>query len=158
MRSLGGVGAGNGLGVGYLEVGDGLRVLVVSRVVRCRRMRMVRMGLGLHLIGEDRLELHLLVVLRDSLPDVLAVLGLDEVHELLGVLANDDGPEVASNVVPGDAVSVLVVHDGEAGLIVVLLKTLDGHADVELGVDGTFLLALEVVGLRLAGLSGEAPE
>jgi len=37
-------------------------------------------------------------------------------------------PEVAGLVVPLDAVVVLVVEDGEAGLVVELLQPLDGDA------------------------------
>jgi hypothetical protein len=60
-------------------------------------------------------------------------------------------PEVASNIVPGDIVVVLVVEDGQAGLVVELLQAFDGDADVELGRDRTLANALVVVRLRLAG-------
>ena len=106
---------------------------------------------GLDLVEPDGLELDGALALLDLLGDVDLVGALDEVHELVGVLADDDGAEVAGDVVPGDALGVLVVEDGEAGLVVVLLEALDGHADVELGLDGALLEALVVVGLGEAG-------
>ena len=60
---------------------------------------------------------------------------------------------MASNVVPFDAIAVLVVEDGQAGFVVVLLKAFDGHADVEFGLDGAFLDTFKVV-----GLGGSAPK
>jgi len=57
---------------------------------------------------------------------------------------------VASNIVPGDVVVVLVVEDGETGLVVELLKAFDGDADVKLGGDRTLKDALVVVGLGLS--------
>ena len=60
---------------------------------------------------------------------------------------------MASNVVPFDAIAVLVVEDGQAGFVVVLLEAFDGDADVEFGIDGTFLDTFKVV-----GLGGSAPE
>ena len=54
---------------------------------------------------------------------------------------------MASHIVPGDVIVVLVVEDGQACFVVVLLKTLDGDADVELGGDRTLRDALVVVGL-----------
>ena len=59
-------------------------------------------------------------------------------------------PEVASNIVPGDVVVVLVVEGSQTSLVVVLLKTLDGDADVELGRDGSLQDSLVVVRLGLA--------
>ena len=59
-------------------------------------------------------------------------------------------PEVASNIVPGDVVVVLVVEGSQTSLVVVLLKTLDGDADVELGGDGSLQDSLVVVRLGLA--------
>ena len=56
------------------------------------------------------------------------------------------------NVVPGDAVPVLVVEDGETGLVVELLKALDRHTDVELGLDRALGQTLVVV-----WLSGSTP-
>jgi hypothetical protein len=59
-------------------------------------------------------------------------------------------PEVASDIVPSDIVVVLVVEDGQAGLVVELLQAFDGDADVELGRDRALANALVVVRLRLA--------
>ena len=73
---------------------------------------------------------------------------LDQLDELVAVLADNDGPEVAGGVVPHDAVVVLVVEHGQAGLVVELLEALDRDPDVVGRVDGAFLLALPVVGLR----------
>ena len=117
-----------------------------------------RRGLGGHigsgrsdLVGHDRLQFYLPVLLRllDLVGHVLAVLALDQIHQLLRVFANDDGSEVAGDVVPGDAVVVLVVLGGQTRLVVVLLQALDGHANVELGVDGASLATLVIVGLPL---------
>jgi len=58
---------------------------------------------------------------------------------------------------PLDAVVVLVVQHGQAGLVVELLQTLDGDAYVVLRLDRTLLDALIVVRLRLALLSALAP-
>ena len=60
---------------------------------------------------------------------------------------------MASNVVPFDAITVLVVEDGQAGFVVVLLEAFDSHADVEFGLNGTLLDAFKVV-----GLGGSTPE
>ena len=60
---------------------------------------------------------------------------------------------MASNVVPFDAIAVLVVEDGQAGFVVVLLEAFNSHADVELGLDGTLLDTFKVV-----GLGGSAPK
>ena len=57
---------------------------------------------------------------------------------------------MASNIVPGDVVVVLVVEGSQTSLVVVLLKTLDGDADVELGRDGSLQDSLVVVRLGLA--------
>ena len=56
---------------------------------------------------------------------------------------------------PSDVVVVLVVEDGEAGLVVELLKAFDGDADVELGGDRTFKDTLVVVGLGLSSSKRE---
>ena len=77
-------------------------------------------------------------------------MNLDKVDELLRVLADDDSAGVASHVVPCDAVAVLVVLDGQAGLVVVLLETLDGQADVVLSLDRALADSLVVVGLAAA--------
>ena len=69
-----------------------------------------------------------------------------------------DLPEVTGDIVPGNAIIIFIVEDSEARLVVELLETLDGDADVVLGVDGPVLDALEVVGLPLALLAGVAPE
>ena len=59
-------------------------------------------------------------------------------------------PEVTGLVVPLDAIVVLVVEGSQTSLVVVLLKTLDGDADVELGGDGSLQDSLVVVRLGLA--------
>ena len=51
---------------------------------------------------------------------------------------------------PGHAVVVLVVQDGETGLVVELLQALDGDADVVLGINGSLLDSLIVIRLRLS--------
>ena len=51
---------------------------------------------------------------------------------------------------PGHAVVVLVVEHGQAGLVVELLETLDGDADVVLSIDGSLLYSLIVIRLRLS--------
>lgn len=86
------------------------------------------------------------------------LLRLDESYELVTILTDDHGPEMASSVVPGHPVVVLVVEDRQTGLVVKLLETLDGDADVVSRVDGTLLLALPVVGLRGSQFSAVAPE
>ena len=50
---------------------------------------------------------------------------------------------------PDDSVIVFVVEDGQTGLVMELLETLDGDADVVLGVDGPLLDSLVVVRLGL---------
>jgi len=60
--------------------------------------------------------------------------------------------------VPGNTIIVLVVEHGQAGLVVELLETLDGDADVVLSVDGSLLDTFVVVRLRLPLLSSPAPE
>jgi hypothetical protein len=57
---------------------------------------------------------------------------------------------VTSNIVPRDVVVVLVVEDGEAGLVVELLKAFDGDADVELGGDRALKDTLVIVRLGLS--------
>ena len=98
----------------------------------------------------------------------------DQVDQLVAVLADNHRskrvlsafhfvaashlPVVTGNVVPADAVVIFVVEDSQARLVMELLQSLDGDADVVLGVDGPVLDALEVVGLPLALLAGVAPE
>ena len=62
------------------------------------------------------------------------MLGLDSLHLQVGVLADDPGPEVAGHVVPLDAVVVLVVEDGQAGLVIELLQTLHCQSAVVLHI------------------------
>lgn len=50
---------------------------------------------------------------------------------------------------PSDSLSIGIVLDGEASLVMVLLQALNRNSNVKLGVDGTLLQALVVV--RLAG-------
>ena len=54
---------------------------------------------------------------------------------------------MASHIVPRDVIVVLVVEDGQAGLVVELLKPFNGDANVKLGWDGTLKDALVIVGL-----------
>ena len=65
---------------------------------------------------------------------------------------------MAGNVVPLDTVSIFVIKDGQASLVVELLEALDGDANVVVSLDGPFLDALVVVRLRDAALSGGGPE
>ena len=58
---------------------------------------------------------------------------------------------------PDHSVIVLVIENGEAGLVVELLQALDGDADVVLGVDGSLLDPLVVVRLRNSSLSSGRP-
>ena len=93
--------------------------------------------------------------LADGRPRVLPERPLEQ---LVRVLADEHGPLVAGDVVPLDAVAVAVVEDGEAGLVVPLLKVLHGEAAVVLHVlEGARLVALVVVGLRPLQLSGTRP-
>ena len=57
---------------------------------------------------------------------------------------------MACNVVPDDSVIVFVVEDGQTGLVMELLETLDGDADVVLSVDRSLLDSLIVIWLRLS--------
>ena len=64
---------------------------------------------------------------------------------------------MTSNVVPLDAIAVLVVEHRQAGLVVELLQPLDGDADVVLGLDGPLLDSLVIVRLRNSSLSCGRP-
>ena len=76
----------------------------------------------LDLVYPDALQLDLFVALLELVLDVRSrVLALDQLHQLIGILADYDGPEVTGNVVPGDAVVVGVVEGGQAGFVMVLL-------------------------------------
>jgi len=55
--------------------------------------------------------------------------------------------------VPLDPISVLVVEDSQACLVVELLQPFDGNANVVLCLDGTLLDPLVVVRLRDPSLS-----
>ena len=57
---------------------------------------------------------------------------------------------MTGHVVPGHAVAVLVIEDGQAGLVVELLQPLDGDADVVLSIDGSLLDSLIVIRLRFS--------
>ena len=57
---------------------------------------------------------------------------------------------MACNVVPDDSIIVFVVEDGQTGLVMELLETLDGDADVVLGINGSLLDSLIVIRLRLS--------
>jgi len=96
--------------------------------------------------------------LLSLLRDVHSLLGGDQFDELVTVLADNDGPGVAGHVMPDHAVVVFVIEDNQAGLVVELLQSLDGDADVVLCIDWTLLDSLVVIGLRLAFLSSPAPE
>ena len=61
-----------------------------------------------------------------------------------------DLPEVTGDIVPGNAIIIFIVEDSEARLVVELLETLDGDADVVLGVDGALLDPLVVIRLRFS--------
>lgn len=106
----------------------------------------------------QRVHVHLVCALLSEVLHVHTLLGLDEGYELVAVLADDDGPEVAGGVVPGHSVLVLIVEDGQASLVVELLKSLNGDTDVVRRVNGTLLVALPVVRLWLSFFSGVAPE
>lgn len=112
---------------------------------------------GLDLIQPNGLDLQGLLALFDLIRDVHAIRALDELHQLVGILANNHRPKMAGHVVPGNALPVLVVEDGETGLVVILLQALDGDADVKLGLDRSFGETLKVVGLRVATLSHGTP-
>jgi len=86
------------------------------------------------------------------------LLGGDELDELVAVLTHNDRPEVTGHVMPGHSVTVLVIEDGQAGLVMELLQPLDGDADVVLSIDGALLDALIVIRLGLPFLSSPAPE
>ena len=93
--------------------------------------------------------------LADGRPRVLPERPLEE---LVRVLADEHGAGVAGDVVPLDAVAVVVVEDGEARLVVPLLQVLHGEAAVVLHVlEGARLVALVVVGLRPLQLTGSRP-
>ena len=77
----------------------------------------------------------------------------NQVDELVAVLTDDDRAEVARHIVPLDTISVLVVEDSEAGLVVELLQSLNGDPNVVLSFDGSLLDALMVVRLVDARLS-----
>ena len=62
---------------------------------------------------------------------------------------------MTGNIVPRDVVIVLVVEDGETGLVVELLKAFDGDADVKLGGDRALEDALVVVGLGFSSSKRE---
>ena len=51
---------------------------------------------------------------------------------------------------PDHAVVVLVVEDGQTGLVVELLQPLDGDANVVLSIDGSLLDSLIVIRLRFS--------
>lgn len=128
---------------------------------RRRRSGGAGVSVRLDFVHQDGFEFggrNTLVAILDLVGNVLTVLGLDEREELVGVFANDDGTEMASGVVPRDAVVVLVVEDRQASFVVVLLQALDRHADVEFSLDRTLFDAFEVIRLGFARLSGETPE
>merc|ERR1712117_957820 len=86
-----------------------------------------------------------------------ALLGGNQVDQLVGILAHNHRPEVTSDVVPIDPIAVLVVEHRQAGLVVELLQPLDGDADVVLGLDGPLLDSLVIVRLRNSSLSSGRP-
>jgi len=90
--------------------------------------------------------------------NINTLLRSNEVDQLVAVLAHDDRSVVTSNVVPPDALPVLVVHDGQTGLIMELLKTLHGDPNVIVGLDGSLLDTLVVVRLGYPSFSSGAPE
>ena len=51
---------------------------------------------------------------------------------------------------PGNAIIIFIVEDSEARLVVELLETLDGDADVVLSIDGSLLDSLIVIRLRFS--------
>ena len=63
---------------------------------------------------------------------------------------------MTGHVVPDHAVVVLVVEDGQTGLVVELLQPLDGYADVVLSIDGALLYSLIVIRLRFSFPASES--
>lgn len=106
----------------------------------------------------QRINIHSVGALLSEVLHVHALLCLDEGYELVTVLADDDGPEVAGRVVPSDPVVELVVEDGEASFIVELLKALDCDSNIVRGVDWSLLVTLPVVWLWLSFFSRVAPK
>ena len=98
----------------------------------------------------QRINIYGIGPLLSLLGDVNSLLGGDQFDELVTVLADNDGPGVAGHVMPGYSVVVFVIEDNQAGLVVELLQSLDGDADVVLCIDWTFLDSLVVIWLRLA--------
>jgi hypothetical protein len=74
------------------------------------------------------------------------------------VAAKDSIPEVTGHVMPLDPIAVLVVQDGEAGLVMELLQPLNGDPDVVVRLDRPLLDPLVVVRLGDPSLSCGGPE
>jgi len=90
--------------------------------------------------------------------DVHALLRGYQIDQLVAVLANNYRSEVASDVMPLDSLAVLVVEDGQTGLVMELLQPLDGDPNVVICRDRPLINALKVVRLRSSLLSAGRPE
>jgi len=108
----------------------------------------LRQSINIYSVGAD----------LDLISHINSILCSDEPDELVTVLTDNDGPEMAGYVVPGDAVVVFIVEGGQASLVMELLQPLDSDTDIVLCLDGSLPDALLVVRLGLPGLSGCAPE
>lgn len=64
---------------------------------------------------------------------------------------------MAGNVVPRNAVIVLVVQNSQASLVMVFLKAFDGDTDIKFSLDGTFFETFEVVWLRSSRFASATP-
>jgi hypothetical protein len=102
------------------------------------------------LLGNDCVGIDQAAVftLFDGAGHIDSVLLLHKCDELVRILADNDGSIMAGNVVPLDTIIVLVVHRGEASLVVEFLKTFNGHTNVEFGINGALLDAFIIVWLR----------
>jgi len=105
----------------------------------------------------QRVNVYCVSALFELIADINSFLRVNKINKLIAVLANDDRSEVAGDVMPLDAVIVLVVQYRQTGLVVELLQALNSDSNIVFCFDRSLLNTLVIVGLGLAVFSSGAP-
>jgi len=108
-------------------------------------------------VGE-RVNIYSVGTLVSLISHINTLLCSYQVYQLVAVLADDYRPSMTGHVVPLNAIPVLVVVHGQAGLVVELLQPLDGDPNVVVGLYGALLDTLVIVRLGFSCFSSGTPE
>jgi len=163
----------------------------VELVLLCELHRRVHRGIchRLLLLGDRRgwgsnwqlgkgIDVNSISSLLELISHINTLLGCNQINQLIAVFTDDNGPEVASDVVPLDSIVVLIVQNGQTRFVVELLQTLNRDSNIVVRLNWALLFSLEVIRLsdpifscgrpegvgvwfiggRDAGITGSGPE